>query len=281
MVFEKKVFIFGASGFVGRSLYDYLDINDKYSVGRVNCDIHADLSLSDFDELYSAVKKGDMVVFLAAVSAPDECEKNYELSYEINVTNTVRLIRLLISKGVRVLFSSSDAVFGATNSLCFESSRKHPFGRYGEMKSEVEDCFKDDSNFFSIRFSYVISENDKFSKMVKSAANSKENIDVFDGFERNVIALDDVLLGIKNIITDWDHIDTRIVNFSGEKLVSRQDLVKELTIQKYPNLVYSFTAAPDNFWSSRSKIINTESKYLEAILGRPMKSYKECIKEYS
>ncbi|WP_157367435.1 NAD-dependent epimerase/dehydratase family protein, partial [Vibrio coralliirubri] len=106
MVFEKKVFIFGASGFVGRSLYDYLDINDKYSVGRVNCDIHADLSLSDFDELYSAVKKGDMVVFLAAVSAPDECEKNYELSYEINVTNTVRLIRLLISKGVRVLFSS-------------------------------------------------------------------------------------------------------------------------------------------------------------------------------
>jgi nucleoside-diphosphate-sugar epimerase len=117
--------------------------------------------------------------------------------------------------------------------------------------------------------------------MVAEHYQAREKLDVFDGFERNVIALDDVLLGIKNIIRHWDDLDTRVVNFSGKELVSRQDIVKELVNQKYPDLVYSFTAAPESFWEGRPKVINTESKFLEAILKRPMKSYKECIKEYS
>ncbi|MGF1839406.1 sugar nucleotide-binding protein [Vibrio atlanticus] len=281
MNFKKNVYIVGSSGFIGANLYDSLDVPNKLKVGRANSDIFLDLSSNDFDNLISVIKKDDVVVLLAAISSPDLCEKSYEESYNINVINTIKLIELLLSKGVKVLFSSSDAVFGGTEKPCLEDSEKKPFGKYGQMKSEVEECFKEDRNFFVIRFSYVLANDDKFSQLVAEHAHSIQNLDVFDGFERNVISLEDVLLCIQNIITDWDAIDTRVINLSGKELVSRQDIVTEWARKKYPNLLYSFTEAPDSFWKGRPKKINTESKYLEAILKRPSKSYKECIKEYS
>ncbi|MFA0485960.1 MULTISPECIES: sugar nucleotide-binding protein [unclassified Vibrio] len=281
MNFENNVYIFGSSGFVGDSLYKKLDFSNKFTVGRTNCDVSLDLSSNKFDDLLSRVQKDDVVVFLAAISSPDLCEKNFDQAYNINVTNTILLIDKLIVKGVKVIFSSSDAVFGSANKLCFDDSETKPFGQYGKMKSQVEESFKGNENFFVVRFSYVLAKDDKFSLMVAEHAELGKNLDVFDGFERNVISLDDVLLGIKNIIVNWNDIETRTVNFSGHQLVSRQDIVKELADQKHPNLTYSFTEAPVSFWKGRPKRINTESKYLDAILKRPAKSYKESIKEYN
>ncbi|MGR5246957.1 NAD-dependent epimerase/dehydratase family protein [Vibrio aestuarianus] len=281
MVFEKNVYIIGSSGFIGGRLYKSLSVPNKFTVGRSGCDVFLDLASESFEDLLVEINKGDFVIFLAAVSSPDLCEKNYEEAYSINVTSTINLIYALLNKGVRVLFSSSDAVFGAADKLCLDDSQTKPFGQYGKMKSKVEERFKENEHFFVVRFSYILAKDDKFSLMVGEHAVTKRNLDVFDGFERNVISLDDVLLGIQNIIVNWDEIDTRIVNFSGNQLVSRQDIVKELAEQRYPNLIYSFTDAPDSFWKGRPKRINTESKYLDAILKRPTKSYKECIKEYS
>ncbi|TQP52314.1 NAD(P)-dependent oxidoreductase [Vibrio cholerae] len=281
MIFNNSVYIIGASGFIGKKLFNFLDITNKFSVGRHDNDTYIDLTKSDFSEFFSIVKKDDVVVFLAAISSPDVCERNYEEAYKINVTNTVYLIGSLLKKGVKVLFTSSDAVFGTSETVCFDDSEKSPFGKYGKMKSEVEEHFKHDRNFFSIRLSYVLAEDDKFSMMIAEHAHTGKNLDVFDGFERNVIALEDVLLGIQNIIKFWDDIDTRVINFSGKDLVSRQNIVTELAKQKYPELVYSFIDAPDIFWQGRPKVIKTGSKFLESILNRPTKSYKDCIKEYS
>lgn len=280
MIFDKNVYIVGSSGFIGSSLYESLDISNKFTVGRSGCNVFLDLANGNCDDLLSEVEIGDFVILLAAVSSPDLCEKNFEQAYNINVTNTILLIDKLLLKGVKVIFSSSDAVFGAANRLCLDDCEPKPFGQYGKMKSKVEENFRGNENFFVIRFSYVLAKDDKFSLMVGEHADAKQNLDVFDGFERNVISLDDVLLGIQNIIFKWDEIETRMVNFSGSQLVSRQDIVKELAEKKYPNLTYSFTNAPDSFWKGRPKRINTESKYLDAILKRPAKSYKESIKEY-
>ncbi|EJY0884454.1 NAD(P)-dependent oxidoreductase [Vibrio cholerae] len=281
MMYDNNVYIAGASGFIGRNLLKFLDVTNKFSVGRRDGDIYFDLTENDNSKFLSIIKKDDVVVFLAAISSPDICEKNYEQAYRVNVKNTIFLIDALLKKGAKILFSSSDAVFGNSETVCFDDSERAPFGNYGKMKSEVEEHFKHDRNFFSIRFSYVLAEDDKFSMMIAEHADTGKNLDVFDGFERNVIALEDVLLGIQNIIKFWDDIDTRVVNFSGKDLVSRQNIVTELAKQKYPELVYSFTDAPDSFWQGRPKVINTRSKFLESILNRPTKSYKECIKEYS
>ncbi|AIN14626.1 NAD-dependent epimerase/dehydratase [Yersinia pseudotuberculosis] len=275
-----KVFILGSNGYIGNNLMESLCDNiEVITVGRSNADIYINLESDDFQSLLNKVEFKDTVIFLSAISSPDECNNNYNYSYKINVKNTISLISLLLAKNVRVMFSSSDAVFGATQNLCDENSEKKPFGKYGEMKSEVEDYFTLEDDFFVVRFSYVLGRNDKFSMMIKEFYEQGKILDVFDGFERNVISINDVTAGIKNIICDWDSIKTRIVNFSGNELVSRQDIVNALVKEKYLNLKYKFTAAPESFWVGRPKKIHTKSNYLESILNRKLEPYLEVIKE--
>ncbi|CNC93936.1 NAD-dependent epimerase/dehydratase [Yersinia frederiksenii] len=276
----KKVFILGATGYIGNNLKNYLyNEFDIITVGRKNSDINLNLESSCFQPLLAKINPGDTVVFLSAISSPDECEKNYEYAYNINIKNTISLISQLTAKNVKVVFSSSDAVFGATQKLCDEYSEKKPFGKYGEMKAEVEDYFSKNNNFFTIRFSYVLGKDDKFSSMVREFFEKGKILDVFDGFERNVITINDVVLGIRNIISNWDNINTRVVNFSGNELVSRQGIVEALAREKYKGLEYKFTEAPEIFWKGRPKMIHTKSNYLESILNRPIESYSKVIKE--
>jgi dTDP-4-dehydrorhamnose reductase len=273
-----NVFIVGASGYIGSKLYDYLDVENKWSVGRNNNDIYLDLSDGEFEPFLSNVESDDIVVFLSAISSPDICENEYEHAYNINVRNTSKLIFLLLSKNVRVIFSSSDAVFGNALCICDENSKKAPFGKYGEMKSEIEDKFSNDKNFFITRFSYVLGHGDNFSRLVAEHFYDEKLLDVFNGFERSVISLDDILLGMRKIIKNWNKIKTRIVNFSGDELVSRQAIVSAFYKYKYPSLNYSFTNAPEKFWDSRPKKIHTKSLYLESILEKPLESYQDVIR---
>lgn len=275
----KKVFILGSTGYVGNHLKSFL--NEDFSVvtaGRKNSDIHFDLESGEFGGLLDQVKKDDTIIFLSAVSAPDQCENNFEVAYTINVKNTIILISGLLQKKARVIFSSSDVVFGATSDVCHEMSERKPFGKYGQMKYEIEEYFKNTPDFFIIRFSYILGKGDKFSEMVKEYSLNSKILDVFDGFERSVVSIDDVLLGVKNIISNWNQIDTRVVNFSGPGLVSRQQIVLALAQENYPGLQYQFTEAPESFWLGRPKIINTKSRFLESILDRSCESYLNVIK---
>lgn len=72
-------------------------------------------------------------------------------------------------------------------------------------------------------------------------------LDVFDGFERSVVSINDVLLGIKNIILNWSQIDTRIVNFSGPDLVSRQQIVLALAQEKFQNCSINLQMRQNHF----------------------------------
>ncbi|QIX97181.1 sugar nucleotide-binding protein [Cedecea sp. FDAARGOS_727] len=275
----KRIFILGSSGYVGNHLKSFLCDDFKIvTAGRKNSDVFFDLEDTDNNSLLNEVTSDDTVVFLSAISAPDECEKNYQRAYNINVKNSIKLISALLEKKAKIIFSSSDVVFGDAKIICDELSEKKPFGKYGNMKSEVEDTFSGNKNFFTIRFSYILGKGDKFSEMVKSYSDENKELDVFDGFERNVISINDVLLGIRNIILNWDIIDTRVVNFSGPELISRQKIVLALHKEKYTNLKYQFTDAPDVFWLGRPKQINTKSIYLESILERECESYLKVIK---
>lgn len=121
-----KVFILGSNGYIGNNLMESLCDNiEVITVGRSNADIYINLESDDFQSLLNKVEFKDTVIFLSAISSPDECNNNYNYSYKINVKNTISLISLLLAKNVRVMFSSSDAVFGATQNLCDENSEKN------------------------------------------------------------------------------------------------------------------------------------------------------------
>lgn len=74
-------------------------------------DVFLDLCHADkFD--YTKLNNIDFVVFTAAVSGPDKCAADFDVCWKINVEGTISFIHKALDKGCRVLFFSSDAVFG-------------------------------------------------------------------------------------------------------------------------------------------------------------------------
>jgi len=61
---------------------------------------------------YSILDTCEYVIFTTAISSPSMRAKQYNLSYQINVMGTKYFIKQAIKRNYKVLFFSSDAVFG-------------------------------------------------------------------------------------------------------------------------------------------------------------------------
>lgn len=277
-----SLFLLSSSGYIGRNL-SFLARRDSgaefKSAGRSGCDYEVDLDSGRYDELLKSVKTGDFVVFLAAVSAPDICAKQPELAWRVNVRNTLSLIDKLSRKGVHIIFASSDVVFGKNTNLSSDNASLQPSSAYGEMKAEVEKAVFDNQLVKVIRFSLVVGREDKFSDMLKSAASEGKAVDIFAGFERNIVSIDDVVAGILRLIQSWDEFDEQVFNFSGPELVSREDLTAALA-QVIPGINYTVTEAPSGFWDNRERVIETGCQNFTRLLGRKPKNLEQIISEW-
>jgi dTDP-4-dehydrorhamnose reductase len=132
--------IIGKNGFIAKKL---LSRNEyQFTTSDVNDSSAFYLDLKNSNEFdYTCLNEKTAIIFLAAVSSPDECNNNYKEAYKINVTGTVSFIRQAIKKGAKVLFFSSDVVYGNTTKSVDENSEINPFGNYAKMKDEVEKNF--------------------------------------------------------------------------------------------------------------------------------------------
>jgi nucleoside-diphosphate-sugar epimerase len=266
---ESKIFVFGASGFIGTHLVQYLEPNRTvYKIGREDSDIKFDLGRCAPDALAGKVSSGDTFIFLAGISSPEICNIENDYAYKINVTKTIELINWLTKQSIRVLYCSSDAVFGNIGRIAHDFDHLAPLGEYAGMKTLVERSCVDNEFVKIARFSYVLGGKDKFSQMLIKAERKGELVRVFRGFDRNVVLLDDILEGLEAMINKWTSFDFRAVNFSGPKLVSRVELVKVIKRDILTDLDFEVTDAPSGFWTSRAKSIATGCKNFSIILER-------------
>lgn len=275
-----KIFVLGANGYVGSALVNKIKALNEYvviSAGREGCDIYLDL-LSSHQSLLDEVEPNDFVVFLAAASSPDICNNKMDLASSINVTATGNLIETLISKGVRVIFSSTDVVFGNSEHKIDDGSELCPAGAYGKMKAEIEVMFKNEHLFKVVRFSYIIGPGDKYTSMLFNMAEKNQTIEVFDGFDRCVVALSDVIDGLFFLIKKWDNVPEGSINFAGPECISRWALTTAFAERFCPTLKCSLVEAPNGFWDSRPKRIDMKSSLFSKLLGKKPKTIHDNFK---
>lgn len=266
---RNRVFILGASGFLGGRLFQSLHKNyECLSVGRTDAQIYYDLMSSTPEVLSGLVNEGDFWIFLAAISSPEQCENKSEYARHINVINTKKLISFLILKGVNVIFCSSDSVYGGGKDLRLETDATDPIGNYAEHKSEVEAAFVDSDFVKIIRLSYIFGGGDKFSKDLIRAVDEAGSFQVFDGFMRRVVLLEDVIAGVSLLIERWGIVPYSIINFCGPELVGRYEMVQALKRYIETDFTISVVSAPDDFWAGRAKEINADCARFTELLGR-------------
>jgi dTDP-4-dehydrorhamnose reductase len=146
----KKLLITGASGFLGghifsqaQSQFDLLGTYWNTDPQKPNaCWARADLL--NFDVMYNLLHafNPDIIIHAAANSNLDDCEKNKENAYLLNVAATRGLAEYCAEKHVRFIFVSSDMVFDGKNGMYTEEQNTSPISYYGETKVNAEGIVK-------------------------------------------------------------------------------------------------------------------------------------------
>ena len=278
-----KVVVVGQNGFVGSSLVKYLKEKGLEVVGTSSKAGEGDLQLDllnvgDFD--FEVVDSGDCVIFAAGVSSPDACEKRDEVIYAINVLGTIEAIRQFLEKGARVMFFSSDLVYGSSDEgeVFKETSMVKPLMEYAKMKHEVEKMFLGKENFVTLRMSYVFSRFDKFTKYLTKCAKNGDLAEIFHPIYRNVVYLGDVLAGIERLVMNESLMSSGILNLCGEESLSRMDLADQYKEVVDGSLEYKLVDPPENFFKVRPRKIVVDFLHFSKILDRKLSSIVEAMR---
>jgi len=261
-----KIAITGSSGYIASYLAARLKNEDAVTsilrLGRSKADRELELlKAEEFD--YDVLNDVEYVIFTAAISGPDQCAADYQACWKINVDGTRTFIRQALSRNCKVLFLSSDAVFGDDCGKEFdEESPTCADTAYGRMKKAIEDEFKTDPGFKAIRLSYVVSSHDKFIKYCMACMQNNTDAEVFHPFYRSCVTLSEVGDIIAWMICQWKKYPHCFLNAAGTELISRVRIVDELNRLAEKKLGYKVTMSDESFFKNRPRITQMGSRYL-------------------
>jgi dTDP-4-dehydrorhamnose reductase len=277
---KPKIVVVGANGYIGKKISAKLTADfDVYGTSSRSEDVPHRFQLDEPDAFdYQVIHPKIVVLITAAISAPDICAKEHHRAWAVNVTGTSSFISKIIDRGGRVLFFSSDTVYGEQNDEFDEQASCNPAGEYAEMKCEVEKRFLGNPQFKAIRLSYVFSKEDKFTKYLIGCADRGEEAEIFHPFYRSVIHRDDVLDGAISLAKGWDKFPQGIINFGGPEILARTDFAKILQEFALPKLHFRVVEPDANFFKNRPRAIAMQSPILPKLLGRPARTLFEAAK---
>ncbi|MDB2225671.1 NAD(P)-dependent oxidoreductase [Halorubrum ezzemoulense] len=137
----------GAAGYIGSRVivefqeaypdWELIAIDNQYrgqvdSIGDVDIE-HVDVR--NRDRLEDALAGADVVCHLAAISGVDDCDKNPDLAYEVNVTGTNNVAWFCRKTGAGLAFPFSMAVLGDPEEFPITADQpRDPLNWYGRTK---------------------------------------------------------------------------------------------------------------------------------------------------
>ena len=226
----------------------------------------------------TAIEEGDVIIFDAAISEPSVVSAQFDKALAVNVESTGEFIETALGKGCKVLFLSSDAVYGDVESGFDESHPVNPKGAYAEMKAIVEKRFEKNPNFKALRLSYNFHKDDRFTKYLRQCAESGVEAEIFDPLTRAVVHRDDTVDAILSIASNWDNADGQYINCGGPEVMSRQRFTEIIKRIALPTLKYKVTSPPAKFYGDRAKFSEMHSPNIEKVLGRKRHTVEEAVK---
>lgn len=276
-----KVLIVGATGYIGAKLLSCSKrkfITQGTSTQGESGFIRFNLESPEDFSWESVIANGDTVVITAAISSPDICANEYERAWGVNVNSTASFIKKAINCGARVIFFSSDTVYGEREQLFDESYPLEPAGEYAKMKYEIERMFQNNPSFKAIRLSYVFSSEDKFTKYLIGCIERDEEAEIFHPFSRSVIHRNDVIDGVMGLIDKWNQVPQSAINFGGPEILSRVEFKEIFNKSFMEKLKSRVIEPPSSFFLSRPRVIAMQSPILNSLLGRPSRNLTEAMK---
>ena len=151
----KKLLITGSGGFLGSRAAAYF--NGKYHLCTPK---HREMDITDRKSVEKAfvTYKPDVVIHCAAISDVGRCEKEPEMSWNINVNGCINMAHWAEKIGAKCIICSSDQVYFGSKAAGAHKEEEHllPHNLYGRQKlAAEEECLKVNPDCVLLRLSWM------------------------------------------------------------------------------------------------------------------------------
>ncbi len=271
---KDKIIIFGASGLVGRYLFNVFNESENLITGTYNKNKKAGLVY--FDILNSSIEDLEIdgakyAIISSAMVGVDNCFTNLKESKEINVYGIKKLIKELSEKHIIPVFISSVFVFDGNGNYT-ENDLRNPANEYGRQKMEVEDFITENiKEYLIIRLGRVFGIDKNEGMFAEALDKYKQCMEILcnDYEDFSLTYSEDIARGIKKLLEKNKrgvfHIDSRvhknrfefITNFF-DNLQIKDAKIKRISID---NLNFLEKRAKNQFMDSSKFISQTDFQF--------------------
>ena len=136
-----RFLIVGAAGFVGSHLFTRLGPGralGTYHRTSLAGGVYFDAATMHISEVLQAAPDVTHAFLLHGIGKLDECERDSAGTAKINVEGMHQIIDELTARDIKIIFTSSDAVFDGTRGNWTEDDATNPVMTYGKQKVDVE-----------------------------------------------------------------------------------------------------------------------------------------------
>jgi len=217
-----KLVIIGSQGFIGKRLT--VSMNPAIFTNYKEAPYLLDLRSPDLKALPLSTETH--VIIAAGCANINECDKNPEKTYAINVTGTLELAKQCREMGLCPILFSTDYVFNGEKGGYTESSSTCPINAYGKQKAELESRIHDvtSGNYLMLRLSKIYStfagDNSLLDEMMHNLTQEKAIRAAIDQ-EFCPLHVDDLVTITQELI---DQNITGLINIGGQETLSRYAL---------------------------------------------------------
>ena len=281
-----KILIFGARGRLGAALArTYADHFDLRALGRAEGDLSAPAACADFIR----AEKPTIVINSAAMTNVDLCETKRSLARTINADAAGALARACTEVGARLIQISTDYVFsGQAQQPYAEDAAPEPISWYGQTKLEGEQLvMAADGQHVVVRVAWVFGpDRDSFlDKAVQTSLRGEPVKAVADKWSSPSYTLDIAGAlralfapsgpgGIYHVCNrgvctwrDWAEEGITVAAALGAPVQTRT--VEPLRLADIAAMI-----------AKRPVYSPMSCARIEALIGRPMRSWQEAVADY-
>ncbi|TMO44825.1 dTDP-4-dehydrorhamnose reductase [Pseudoalteromonas sp. S4389] len=276
--------IFGASGLLGRHLFNYFSTQDPDTIGTYNNSPSADLQHfnlieSPFEQLQLNSGNNYIAIICASLTNISYINANPELAAITNITGTTKLIHELNQRNIPIIFISSDNVFSGEYGNYFDYSPMEPVSEYGKQKKTIELELQKATSGTSciLRLAKIIGNNHNDGTILNdivSQLQSNQSVKAAKDLIFNPTAIDDIVIAIEMLITTKAQ---GIFNFCNPERFNRFELAcllaKKLNIN--PKIIQPILFSDID--KSGKRPLNTSMNNSTIFDGFAFQSVESCI----
>lgn len=235
-----NVLITGGSGYLGRQLSKYLLENGSNVIifdknKRTDCET-VQIDVANYKELKRSIEKYEFnsIIHLISKSNISKTENDFIGSYEANITSLKNVIHCSRNLNIKLIYTSSAAIYGIQKIPMKEDYDPHPINLYGLYKYFCEELIKKECEKYGIIYSilrlfniYNDKENDQMIiNKIHYAKESSIKLKLHGIYQlRDFVYIDDVLKIIKETLTNIS-TSNRTINVGSGKGYTINEIMK-------------------------------------------------------